>query len=168
MVSTSEVVLVTGFPSFRGRKMVEQLLSGSPTAQVYAIVHPKLSEQAKTFLGHLEPSERDRVVVYEGDAAAIDLGLSGVEYRELAGRVERIHHVAQVTYPGVSRKIAELVNVGAMREILEFARVCERLACLICHSSAQVSGSRTGLVLEEELSARQSFRSPVEETLAPA
>jgi len=166
--STEENVLVTGFPSFRGRKMVGQLLSANPLTRVFAIVHPKLVEQAKAFVEQLPPDARERVVTYEGDAAAIDLGLSGAEYRELGDRVNRIHHVAQVTYPGVSRKIAELVNVGAMREVLEFGRTCGHLECLVCHSSAVVSGNRTGLVLEEELSARQSFRSAVEETLARA
>ena len=68
----------------------------------------------------------------------------------------------------MTRKLAEFVNVGATREVLEFGRLCERLQCLVVHSSAQVSGNRTGLVLEEELAARQSFRSPVEETLARA
>jgi thioester reductase-like protein len=166
--SHEEVVLVSGFPSFRGRKMVEQLLVASPKTMVYAVVHPKLAEQARAFAEQLDPEQRARIVLLEGDAAAIDLGLSGAEYRELASRVDRIHHVAQVTYPGVSRKIAELVNVGAMREVIEFGRVCERLKCLVVHSSAQVSGSRTGLVLEEELAARQTFRSAVEETLARA
>jgi thioester reductase-like protein len=166
--SYDEVVLVTGFPSFRGRKMVEQLLLASPKTLVYAIVHPKLTAQGKAFVEQLPQVDRDRVVLYEGDAAGIDLGLSGLEYREIAARVDRIHHVAQVTYPGVSRKIAELVNVGAMREILEFGRVCSGLKCLVVHSSAQVSGNRTGLVLEDELAARQAFRSPVEETLARA
>ena len=166
--SYEEVVLVTGFPSFRGRKMVMEQLSQSQKTLVYAIVHPKFAEQAKTFLEQLAPAERQRVVVYEGDAAGIDMGLSGAEYRELAARVDRIHHVAQVTYPGVPRKLAEFVNVGAMREVLEFGRVCERLQCLVVHSSALVSGNRTGFVLEEELEARQSFRSPVEETLARA
>jgi thioester reductase-like protein len=166
--SYDEVVLVTGFPSFRGRKMVQELLSASAKTLVFAIVHEKFADQAKLALEQLDPAERERVVVYEGDAAAIDLGLSGAEYRELAARVERIHHVAQVTYPGVTRKLAELVNVGAMREILEFGRVCERLKCLVVHSSAQVSGGRTGFVREDELAARQTFRSPVEETLARA
>jgi thioester reductase-like protein len=166
--SYEEVVLVTGFPSFRGRKMVEEELSEGKRTLVYAVVHPKLAAQARAFLEQLAPADRERVVVYEGDAAAIDMGLSGAEYRELAQRVDRIHHVAQVTYPGVARKLAEFVNVGATREVLEFGRVCERLQCLVVHSSAQVSGNRTGRVLEEELAARQSFRSPVEETLARA
>src|SRR5258708_38578352 len=96
-----ESVLVTGFPSFRGRKMVQELRTGSPGTRVFAVVHPKLVEQATAFIGQLDPEQRDRVVAFEGDAAAIDLGLSGKEYRELAARVQRIHHVAQVTYPGV-------------------------------------------------------------------
>jgi thioester reductase-like protein len=108
------------------------------------------------------------MTLIEGDAAAIDLGLSGSELRDLSTRVTRIHHVAQVTSPGVARRLAEDVNVGAMREIIEFARVCTSLQNLVVHSSAQVSGNRTGLVLEEELGAGQSFRSVVEETLATA
>jgi thioester reductase-like protein len=166
--SHGEVALVTGFPSFRARKMVEQILATDRRGTLYAIVHQKFSDQAKSFLDGLERADRDRVVVYEGDAAAIDMGLSGSEYREIAARVDRIHHVAQVTYPGVSRKVAEYVNVGATREIVEFGRMCQRLKCLVVHSSATVSGNRTGLVLEDELSARQTFRSPVEETLARA
>ena len=104
----------------------------------------------------------------EGDAAALDLGLSGKEYRELAGQVDYIHHLAQVTHMGADRRIAESVNIAAMREVIELGRVCEGVRCMAVHSSAMVSGNRTGLVLEQELSAGQSFRTPVEETLAVA
>ncbi|HVU01785.1 MAG TPA: SDR family oxidoreductase [Polyangiaceae bacterium] len=163
-----EVVLVTGFPSFRARKMVEELLGAKKTSLIAAIVHPKLAEQAKAFVAQRDRDEQARILLYEGDAAAIDLGLSGAEYRELAARVHRVHHLAQVTYPSATRKIAEYVNVGATREVIEFGRMCERLRCIAIHSSAEVSGNRTGLVLEDDLAARQTFRSPVEETLARA
>src|SRR5260221_1248626 len=126
-----DTTLVTGFPSFRGRKMVEALLAGNPDRLVHAIVHKKFADQAKAFCRDLGSADRDRFVVWEGDAAAIDLGLSGTEYRDLASRVERIHHVAQVTYPGVSRKVAESVNIGATQEIVELGRVCERLKCIV-------------------------------------
>jgi thioester reductase-like protein len=135
---------------------------------VYSIVHSKFANQAKAALEQIEQEARRRIVLLEGDAAAIDLGLSGKEYREIASQVDRIHHAAQVTFPGASRKLAEGVNIGGMREIIELGRVCEHLKCIVVHSSALVSGSRTGLVLEEELNARQSFRSVVEETLARA
>src|SRR5262249_17822535 len=127
--SYEEVVLITGFPSFRGRKMLEEELSSSSRTLVYAVVHQKFATQAKNFLEQVPPQDRERVVVYDGDAAAIDMGLSGAEYRELAERVDRIHHVAQVTYPGAPRRQAEAVNVGAMREVLEFGRLCQRLQC---------------------------------------
>jgi nucleoside-diphosphate-sugar epimerase len=166
--SYDEVILVTGFPNFRGRKMVQHLLEAQPRSLVYVVVQPKFGKQATEALGLLDKGQRDRVVLFEGDAAAIDLGLSGKEYRELAARVGRIHHVAQVTFPGVSRAMAEAVNIGATREIIELGRVCQGLKCIVVHSSAMVSGNRTGLVLEEELEARQTFRSVIEETLARA
>jgi thioester reductase-like protein len=160
--------LVTGFPAFRGRKMVAELLRGEPEAQVFVVVHKKFHKDTEAALEELEPDQRARLTLIEGDAAAMDLGLSGAEYRDLARRVRRIHHLAQVTYAGVDRDMAESVNIGAAREVLEFARCCSQLDSVVFHSSAMVSGSRTGLVLEEELSKGQSFRTPVEKTLARA
>ena len=59
----------------------------------------------------------------------------------------RIHHCAQVTYLGVDAKTAEQVNVGGAREAIELAASCEKLECLVFHSTAHVSGDRRGLVL---------------------
>lgn len=167
-LSYDETLLVTGFPSFRGRKMVEHLLAEQPKSLVYATVRDSLAVEAKAAIERLPPEQRVRLVPLDGDAAAMDLGLSGKEYRELASRVDRIHHVAQVNYPGVQRKMAETVNLGATREVMELGRVCSDLKSIVVHSSAVVSGNRTGTVREDELNAGQQFRSPVEETLARA
>jgi thioester reductase-like protein len=166
--SQGEALLVTGYPSFRARKMVEHLVAAEPSSRLYLIVRDKFAKDASAALEQMSKLDRDRIALISGDAAAMDLGLSGKEYRELASRVERIHHLAQVTYPGADRKMAESVNIGAMREIIELGRVCEKLRSIVVHSSAMVSGNRTGLVLEDELAAGQSFRTPVEETLARA
>jgi thioester reductase-like protein len=37
------------------------------------------------------------VNLIEGDAAAMDLGLSGAELRSISGEIDRIHHMAQVS-----------------------------------------------------------------------
>ena len=166
--SQGEVYLVTGFPNFRARAMLEGLLRAEPNALVYVLIRVKFAREAEQALARLDRAERGRVVPIEGDAAAMDLGLSGKEYGELAAQVTRIHHVAQVTYAGVDEHMAETVNIGAMREILELGRACTKLRGLVVHSSAFVSGDRTGLVLEQELSAGQTFRSTVEQTLARA
>ena len=70
--------------------------------------------------------QRSRVQLVEGDSAAMDLGLSGVELKQLASEVDRIHHAASVSYLGVDRPTAEQMNVGGAREILEFATRARR------------------------------------------
>jgi thioester reductase-like protein len=148
--------------------MVEHLLENEPKTLVYAIVKLGYARECEAALAALPKAWRDRVVPFEGDAAAMDLGLSGSEYRRMANELDRIHHVAQVTYPGVSRGMAELVNIGATREVIELGSMCQHLKSIVVHSSAMVSGNREGLVREDELAMGQSFRTPVEETLARA
>lgn len=162
-----EVVLLTGFPSFGARKMCEEILR-TPKTLVYAVVHEKLAEDAMLALDGLPLESRQRVVLLDGDAASMDLGLSGREFRAVTREVDRIHHAAEVSYLGAERDAAELTNVGGTREILEVAEACPELKCLVFHSTAAVSGDRTGLVREDELDKGQGFRNVVEETKAKA
>jgi nucleoside-diphosphate-sugar epimerase len=162
-----EVVLLTGFPAFTARKMCEELVSRGRTL-VHAVVHEKYRAEAREALDVLPLEQRARVNLLDGDAAALDLGLSGKELLSITSEVDRIHHMAQVSWLAADRKLAEQVNIGGAREILEVAAVCPSLQCLVFHSTAHVSGDRTGLVLEEELAKGQGFRNAVEETLARA
>jgi thioester reductase-like protein len=161
-----EVVLLTGYPSFGARRMVEELVKGPSRTLVHAIVRAKSLTEAEAALDALPLEQRRRVNLIEGDAAAMDLGLSGAELRTLTPEIDRIHHMAQISYLGADRKLAEQVNVCGAREVLEVAELCTSLRCLVYHSTAQVSGDRTGLVLEDELDKGQTFRNAVEETLA--
>lgn len=165
---SDEAVLVTGFPTFRGRKMVEELLANEPKTLVYTVIREKFAQEAQAAIERLPKQQRERLVPLDGDAAAMDLGLSGKEYKELAARIDRVHHLAHVTYYGAPRDMAESLNLGGTREVLELGRVCHHLRSLVIHSSAFVSGNRKGLVLEDELNEGQSFHSPVEETLGRA
>jgi thioester reductase-like protein len=162
-----EVVLLTGYPSFLAREMCGELVRPAGTL-VHAVVPPKDMEDARLALEELAPEERARVNLVEGDPASMDLGLSGAELNALAREVDRIHHCAHATYLGVERRMAEQANIGGACEILEFAEACKGLKCLIFHSTASVSGDRTGVVREDELKAGQSFRNVVEETMARA
>ena len=148
--------------------MCEELLAAPGRTLVHAVVHAKLKADAETALDALPLEARRRVQLIEGDAAAMDLGLSGAEFRSLSAEIDRIHHCVQVSYLGAEREAAEAVNVGAAREILEFAQACKGLKCLVVHSSASVSGDRSGVVYERELDCGQRFRNVVEETLARA
>jgi thioester reductase-like protein len=163
-----DVVLLTGLPSLVARAVCFEIVRSDPTARVEAVVRSKFVEDARAALDELPADQRRRVHIVEGDAAAIDLGLAGAEFKALAREVTRIHHCAQVTYLGVDRKTAEHVNVGGTQEALEFAASCEHLECMVLHSTAHVSGDRRGVVLEDDLKAGQSFRNVVEETKARA
>ena len=161
-----QVVLLTGFPSFGARKMCEELVRGPERTLVHAIVRSSSREEAEGALDTLPLEQRRRIQLIEGDAAAMDFGLSGAELKALAPEIDVIHHMAQVSYLGADRKLATQVNVSGAREVLEVASQCTSLKNLVYHSTAQVSGDRTGLVLEDELDKGQSYRNVVEETLA--
>jgi thioester reductase-like protein len=154
------VLLVTGYPSLYARRMIEHILTEEPRSLVYALAPPEGDRPELS----VPDDQRRRVVFMEGDAAAMDLGLSGAEFRQLTREVDRIHHVAHVSYVGVDRRTAQLVNVTGAAEILEFARAAAHLECLVHHSTAQVSGDRAGVVYEDDLDRGQSFRTDVEET----
>jgi thioester reductase-like protein len=148
--------------------MVEHILQSDPSADVVAVVKEKFLPTAEASLKALPAAQRKRLSLVAGDAAAMDFGLSGAEYRGLLGTVTRLFHVAQVTYPGAERELAEKVNLGGARETIEFAKHAKKLESALVFSSAGVSGSRTGLVRETDLSCGQSFRTPVEASLARA
>ena len=79
-----EVVLLTGVPSFAARKMCEELLRGPGRSLVHAIVRAKFAAEARAFLDELPLDQRSRVNLIDGDAAALDLGLSGKEWTGLS------------------------------------------------------------------------------------
>jgi thioester reductase-like protein len=158
------VVLITGFPSFAARKMLQHIIASEPHALVYAVVLARSSAQASAELEALPAADRERVVLLEGDVAAMDLGLSGAEFRQLAREIDRIHHLAYAGHAGADRKMAETLNIVGTAEVLELARACASLELLVHHSTALVAGDRTGLVYEEDLNCGQAFRNAVDET----
>ena len=166
--SYDEVVLLTGLPSFTARTTCEEILRSSPRTLIHALVRSKFDAEARDFLDSFPLEQRSRVQIVDGDAAAMDLGLSGKELKQLASEVDRIHHCASVSYLGVDRATAEHVNIDGAREIIEFATTCASLKCLVHHSTALVSGDRTGMVYEADLQNGQRFRNVVEETKARA
>jgi len=158
------VLLVTGFPSLYARKMVRHVLAVEPAALVYAVVSSEMAARAEAEHEALDAVDRARLVLVEGDASAMDLGLSGAEFRQLTREVDRIHHISHVAAGSVDRRTAHTINVVGANEILEFGRAAAALERLVFHSTAHVSGDRTGVVYEDDLASGQSFRSDVEET----
>ena len=159
------VTLVTGFPtSFLASRVVRTLLAEDAGVELRCIVQERFLDQARAAGAALPREQGERVRILEGDAAAMDLGLSGREVVELTAEVDVIHHCAAITYLGVEREAAQHLNVQGTREVLEIAHDADHLERLVHWSTALVSGARKGYVLETELEAPAGFRNAIEET----
>lgn len=165
MNEREKVALVTGYPtSFLAVRVVHKILT-EESWDLRLVVQEKFLERAEKALAEFDSARRDRVRLLVGDAAAMDLGLSGAEFVALAREVDLIHHCAAVTYLGADKEVARRLNVDGTREVLELAQEAEHLERLVHWSTALVSGGRRGYVLEEELDPpADGWRNVVEET----
>jgi thioester reductase-like protein len=160
--------LVTGFPALRARTLVRLALALRPEVKLTLLVDRERRSAAEAVLSELDPLVAPRVKLLLCQVSAIDFGLAGATYMELARRTTRVHHLYQTLDRNLDERTATRVNVHGAREVIEFARVAPKLERVVHYSSIFVSGDRTGVVLEDELEAGQGFRSRAEETLALA
>lgn len=158
--------LVNGLPSLLARRVLEQVLCFEPRAKVFAIVHADDVDYVERTLLELEPAQQGRIELLTGDPTAIDFGLSGAEYLTLAQRVRRVHHVVTSSAVYADGSNADEVGAALGREIVEFGRAATSLQAFVVYSSAEVSGDRSGTVLEAELEAGQAFPRPFARALA--
>jgi nucleoside-diphosphate-sugar epimerase len=163
---TDETLLITGFPGFFARRLAFHLLEAEPTLRLVLLRRPSDADASAIHLASLDPARRDRVSEVDADPAALDFGLSGAEYRELARSVQRVYHFASVLDVGDKNADQARHNIACAREVLEFSSAVENLRGLVLLSSVAVSGGRTGVIREDELSEGQSFRGPLDESLA--
>lgn len=160
-----DVALVTGFPAFTARRMIEKLLAAEPpeqTSKFYVLAPPAFADEAARFLAKLPGGDRAAVLV--GDVCDMDLGLSSVEYRALSRELTWIHHLAGIYFMGTDDDTARRVNVSGTRTVLELARDVGRLERVVHWSTAMVSGDRKGRWYEEDLEAGQKFHNAYERT----
>ncbi|MCB9667231.1 MAG: SDR family oxidoreductase [Myxococcales bacterium] len=164
MDADSGVTFLTGFPdSFLARSVLRTLLENHPRETFVCLIHPHQQSRAEHEISTI-PEAKARVHMVQGETFAMDFGLSGRHYLELANTVTRIHHCAATTFLGASKSEAKTGNLLATREVLEFAEVSPRLERLVHWSSALVSGKRCGVVREDELDGSSGFRNVIEET----
>ena len=142
MSHAGETLLVTGFPGFYARKLCAYLLEQEPTLRLVVLRRAIDAERSAEFLARLAEHSRSRVTELEGDPSALDFGLSGAEYRALAGRVHRVYHFASVLE--ARRKKAELAtyNIACAREVLALAAAAPALRGVVLLSKVAVCGTQ--------------------------
>ncbi|MCC7540763.1 MAG: SDR family oxidoreductase [Deltaproteobacteria bacterium] len=161
---SGEVALVTGFPTLLARRLALRLLADDQRRHLRLLVREKFLADAERWRSALGPDRRKRVELLEGDAASMDLGLSGAELNALSAEVDVIHHAAAITYEGADERDVHDLNVGSAREVVELARASAGLRRLVLWSTTQVSGDHQGVFREDDLELGQRFRSEIERT----
>src|SRR5678809_331816 len=140
-MSRSEgATLVTGYPGFIGKRLVEHLAQQS-RSRIYALVQPRFVDAARGLASRVEGAT---VEVLAGDVTDLHLGLSGEEVERVAGSVTRIFHLAALNQLTVSREVAWRTNVEGTRNVLELARECRDLERVVHFSTCHVAGARGG------------------------
>ena len=168
-MSTARHAFVTGFPGFIARRLVRKLLSADEALQITVLCEASQRDVAEAEIERHRSLDAgagmaERIRVMTGDVTAMDVGLSGDEYRTVIAEITEVYHLAAIHKLGVDRSTAEAVNVQGTRNVLALARAMKNLDRFIYFSSAYVSGDRVGVVLEDELSCGQTFRNPYEAT----
>jgi len=149
--------LVTGYPGLLGRQLVERLAAANERLVL-------LVQQAHAATARAALAGNPGVEVLEGDVTYIHLGLSGAEWRSLTGHLTHAWHLAAKTQLGAEDQLLRRVNVDGTRQLLELCEQASSLERFIHFSTAFVSGTRTGTVLEEELEAGQGFHNAYEQS----
>ncbi len=152
---------LTGFPGFIGKRLVASLLGREPEARVIALVEPRMANAATAAAKEID---LDRIEILTGDIGDRRLGLGDGDYERVAAEIETVHHLAAVYDLAVPLDIAQRVNVDGTGNVLDLCRRAERLERLNYVSTAYVSGVRTGVVYEHELSLGQRFKNHYEST----
>jgi nucleoside-diphosphate-sugar epimerase len=154
--------LITGFPTFAARHLVQLLLERAPDARLTCVVLPRHLVQARTVAeGWGEPA---RLTLLEGDVCALDMGLTGAQFKALREDVTEVYHLAALWHTAASPRRLRQVNVEGTRNVILCARDFKALVRFHHLSTAYVCGDREGIIMEEELEEQQRFLNAYEET----
>ncbi|MFC1482384.1 SDR family oxidoreductase [Myxococcota bacterium] len=163
-MSTDDAILLTGFPSYVARRACREILRTRADARIYLLHALGEKAAAEDFRSQLESPDKERITLLGGDVSYMDLGLPSGQYRGLVEELTEVQHLASRYGAGGLSESLKRVNVNGTREVIELAGQCQRLKRLVHWSTVQVSGSRKGVVLEDELARGQRFRNAYERT----
>lgn len=158
-------VFLTGFPGFLGSRLVGVLLDRySEDVTITCLVQEKYRSRAErrmAKIAHTHGTEIERVDLVTGDITEPDLAM-GAHLRPLQREVTEIYHLAAVYDLGVSREVAQRVNVDGTKHLLHVADGCPNLRRFQYVSTCYVSGRYGGIFTEKDLQKGQSFNNHYE------
>lgn len=157
-------IFITGFPGFIATRILERLFQDDPDVRAVCLVESRFEFHAREEARKLSDSGEPRVDVRVGDITRPGLGLDPESLEELASTVTDVFHLAAIYDLSVPERVARRVNVWGTRHVIDFVRAVKELKRFVHFSTCYVSGDRTGVVYEDELSEGQHFKNHYEST----
>ncbi len=162
-----EQILITGFPGFIGRRLVEKFLVRGDAPLVYLLVEERMKGKAQKDAAEIEekiPAAKGKLKVMAGDITKADCGLGKDDLAEVVAETGQVFHLAAIYDLSVPEEVAYKVNVDGTRNILDLCGKLEKLKRLDYISTCYIHGDRTGVCLEKELDEGQKFKNHYEST----
>lgn len=171
-----KTIFITGATGNIGARLVSQILTDEPTANLIVLVRGKSTDEAREKLTRTlltaDPdvsltSVDDRVDIVRGDITREDLGLTQTTYEYIASRVTHVIHSAASTKFNVSLSHARLSNVTGTMNVMRLALAAKahgQLRGVAYVSTAFVCGERPGHFFEDDLNETKTFSSTYDRT----
>ena len=160
-------VLITGFPGFIARRLVDRILDKNPEVCFTVLIEERMRGVADATIKGMErphPGFIESTGVVTGDISRPRLGIDRARYQQLAAETTHVWHAAAIYDLAVPLSRAYQVNVLGTANVLDFAERCPELRRFDHVSTCYVAGDRSGLVLESELDLGQGFHNHYEST----
>jgi nucleoside-diphosphate-sugar epimerase len=165
----SNCYFFTGFPGFIASSLIRQIIRDryNEIEHIYLLVLPNLLEKAREQAENIAAEERlpfERFSLISGDITKTDLNIHPELVAQLHNDVTHVFHLAAVYDLAVPQDIAYNVNVNGTKNVNEWILKLHNIERYIYFSTAYVSGTREGRILETELEMNQSFKNHYEST----
>ncbi len=169
----TETILLTGGTGFLGTEIAENLID-KPDLKIYVLLRAEDDNSARLRLKSvwyhnkaLCESIGRNVIPVRGDFTKEKLGLEVDDYNKLQESVTLvIHSGAQIDF-SKSKKDLDDTNITGTANMIEFAKGISNLRRFVYISTAYVSGTREGIIVEDE-QVGASFSSQYEKSKAAA
>jgi thioester reductase-like protein len=150
---------ITGYPGFVATRLLEAIREKYPSSVFYLLILQKERSLAEKKL-----EDRTNTFLIEGDITKDNLGLTNSLRNELFEKVTHCIHLAALYDLTVSYAPAYSCNVLGTKNVLQFAKRCKKLNRFCYYSTAYVSGTEKGQILEDKLLEPTGFRNHYEQT----
>lgn len=158
----------TGYPGFIATGLMKRLIQcRDDVEKIYLLVLPAMVDKAEQELQKIVSEVNgspDIFTILPGDITKENLDIASEMNSELQQSVTHVFHLAAIYDLAVPKHIAFDVNVNGTKFVNNWLRTLSNLQRYVYFSTAYVSGTREGRILETELEMGQSFKNHYETT----